>query len=153
MALTPTLTLWDSLSLFHNRTTWAMQRLRLCCRLAHSQDIRAVSSAKAVRGHTVENVCVSEDGYVTHELLRWRVAVWAVTPAADALILTLIGSCETFHFHPHCSYQHFLFLLPCPPLPFFACFPFLPVHIPLLPSSTSHCLIDCRSTPLGWSPS
>lgn len=40
--------------------------------------------------------------------------------------------------HSHCSYQRFLLSLPCPSLPFLACLPFSPVHIPpALPTASS----------------
>ncbi len=84
-------------------------------------------------------LCVFEDDYVTRELPRWLVVVWAATPTADALILTLQGG-EDFLWNiplssttlTSVSCSHF----PAPPQ-LLGCLPFCLSHLRL--TSTRQC--------------
>ena len=118
--------------------------------LAHSQDIRASIPAKAVRGHTVENVSVCNKTQcvfvcvkmtVTRELPRWWVSAQhhrqQRRPHPDA-----IGRRRILVKHstlPHHSDQSFLFSLPCPPPGFSPAFLFRLSHLRL--ASTHQCFI------------
>lgn len=94
--------------------------------LAHSQDIRASSPAKAVRGHTVENVPVCNKTQCVFVCVKMTVS-HVSSPAGGCLHSTTdsrrphpgaTGRRRLLVKHstlPHHSDQRFLFSLPCPP--------------------------------------
>lgn len=137
--------------------------------LAHSQDIRASSPAKAVRGHTVENVSVcnktSARLYVCeddcHTWVPPLVGVCTAPPTAETpsswCYRAEKASCETFHSPPP-LWPAFPVLTSLSSPRLLACLPFSPVpppprlHTPMLSSSISQHSIYCCSIHLGWSP-
>lgn len=100
----------NSETLSHHHTTWAVWRLWLCCWLPRSQNIKAVSAAKAVRGSHCRKMCVCAcvaGGWLNSDSDSRR-------PCSDATApMRLLVKHSTL---PRCHEQLFLLSLPCPSL-------------------------------------